>query len=377
MPVIRMGSGATDVQRNEAEHLLATLALRRNDLVAARELLVRCGPQGDDDFAHYFQLAAVCDRQGDSRAAMRALHEAHRLEAVQRHFDSAQFTPGVSAMPTSAAPVTAEQYSRWPPLVAPDVNDSPVFVVGFPRSGTTLLEQMLDAHPDLQSMDENPFFNILGNRLRERDPRALLDLGVLQQADCDELRRQYHAMVAERVSRRAGARLVDKNPLNMEWLPMIHRLFPAARIILALRHPCDVVLSCYMQNFRSSSLAIACSSLERLAHAYVETMTRWVEQVEILRPNVMVSRYEDLVADLPQHALRIARFLDLGDASPMLDFDRHARGKTYIGTPSYLQVIEPVNFQGSGRWHKYRSDLEPVLPVLEPMLRYWGYSAES
>lgn len=377
-PVVRMAAGWTDVMRNEADHLLATLALRRTDLAGARQLLEQCGPQGDDDFAHYFQLASVYDKLGETAAAMGALHEAHRLEARERRFDSPeQFTPAAPAMPTDAPRVSAEQYARWPQLIAPEAHDSPVFVVGFPRSGTTLLEQMLDAHPGLQSMDENPFFNNLADTLRQHDPRILDDLGVLRQFDCDELRKRYHAMVAERIARRWDAQLVDKNPLNMQWLPMIHRLFPAAKIIFALRHPCDVVLSCYMQNFRSSGLAAACSTLRRLAHAYVETMVCWLEEVSILQPDMMVSRYEDLVLDFPQQAARIARFLELEDAAPMLGFDQHARSKTYIGTPSYSQVIEPVNWKGLGRWHRYRSEFEPVLPILEPMLRHWGYDTEA
>ena len=378
MPVAQATAGITDAQRNEADHLLATLALRGKDFAAARRLLEGCGAQDEEDYAHYFQLAAACDKLGDTKTAMASLREAHRIEAKERRFDSPEyFTPDAPAMPVDAPGVSLEQYARWPQLLAPEAHDSPIFVVGFPRSGTTLLEQMLDAHPGLQSMDENPFFNRLANTLRRHDPRILEDLSVLRQYDCDELRKSYHAMVAERIARRPETRLVDKNPLNMQWLPMIHRLFPEAKFILALRHPCDVILSCYMQSFRSSGLAAACSTLERLAHAYVETMTRWLEQVSILQPTLMVSRYEELVTDFPQQAARIAQFLELEDASPMLRFDQHARNKTYIGTPSYSQVIEPVNRKGMGRWHNYQGDIEPILPILEPMLRQWGYAAKA
>lgn len=374
-PVVRTAN-STDSQRNEAGHLLATLALRRKDLTGARQLLERYGPQGVDDFAHYFQLAAVYDKLGDTGAAMVALHEAHRLEAVERHFDSPEyFTPDAPAMPVDGPRVSVEQYSRWPQLIAPDAHDSPVFVVGFPRSGTTLLEQMLDAHPRLQSMDENPFFNRLADTLRKHDPRILKDLSVLRQFDCDELRKRYHAMVTERITRHPDVQLVDKNPLNMQWFPMIHRLFPEAKFILALRHPCDVILSCYMQNFRASGLAAACNTLDRLAHAYVETMQHWLEDESLFQPATMVSRYEDLVTDFPLQAKRIAQFLELEDASPMLGFDQHARNKTYIATPSYSQVIEPVNRKGLNRWHRYRREFEPILPILEPMLRHWGYES--
>lgn len=373
-PLFRAGSGATEVQLKEANHALAALALRRGDAPRALELLQQAGPEHENSFTHYFQLGAVYDKLGKTTLAMESLQVAHRLDERERHFDSPEFfQPGGPAMPIHAPSIDAEQFARWPALAAPEMLDSPIFVVGFPRSGTTLLELALDAHPGLQSMDENPFFNRLADILGNHNKLILQDLSVLRQFDVDELRKRYHAMVGERIVRNPSARLVDKNPLNMHWLPVMHRLFPNARYILAVRHPCDVLLSCYMHNFRSSALSAACSSLERLAHGYMETMERWLEQVNVLHPSVMVSRYEDLVEDFPRQVSRIAEFLELDDATPMLGFDQHARNKTYIATPSYSQVIEPVNRKAVGRWHNYREHFEPLLPILEPMLRHWDY----
>jgi hypothetical protein len=132
-----------------------------------------------------------------------------------------------------------------------------------------------------------------------------------------------------------------------------------------------------MQNFRSSILGAACANLPRLASAYVGAMDYWLQNVEIFQPDVLVSRYEDLVADFPGHTARIAQFLGLDDATPMLRFDQHARNKGYIATPSYNQVIEPVNRKGLNRWTRYQQEFELVLPTLEPMLRHWGYSVEA
>ncbi|CAM5583519.1 sulfotransferase [Rhodanobacter lindaniclasticus] len=260
--IAQWSSTMTPEQRNEAGHLQASLAMRRGDWSEARRMLEEVGAQGSDDYAHHFQLGAVCDKLGATGAAMAALATAHALEGRQRQSVFPEFFEADSpAMPLPAPGTTAVQYARWPKLSAPAMADSPIMIVGFPRSGTTLLEQMLDAHPALQSMDENPFFNNLAGVLAEHDPRIMDDLGVLRQFDCDGLRSLYRMMVAERIERRVGARLVDKNPLNMQWLPMIHRLFPQSKIILAVRHPCDVLLSCYMQSFRSPILAAACGSL--------------------------------------------------------------------------------------------------------------------
>ncbi|MEO6749023.1 MAG: sulfotransferase, partial [Casimicrobiaceae bacterium] len=330
--------------------------------------------RNDEDYSHYFVLAEACDKQGDTHATLEAVAIAHarQVEELKRAVPS-RFEPDAPILPAAVRSMSAAEYREWPVLTAPDTRHSPVFIVGFPRSGTTLLEQMLDAHPALQSMDERPFFNTLSDELLEHGVQLPQDLHRLNQRDCDELRKRYLELACEKVPRHWGAQLVDKNPLNMMWLPLIHRLFPHAKFILALRQPCDVLLSCYLQNFRSSVLALACTSLERLAAAYVIAMEHWLHHVEVLRPNVLVSRYEDLVADTAHQTQRIADFIGVEDARPMLEFDRHARNKGFIATPSYTQVVQPVNRKAIDRWLRYRREFAPVLPILEPMLWHWGY----
>lgn len=364
---------------NEIAHQRAQLAVRRQNYGTARELLLDNGPRHENDYAHWFALANACDKFGDTAGAMEALERAHakqtdELRITVPHF----FEPNAEILPDVGARITEAGYREWPVIRAPEASQSPVFVVGFARSGTTLLEQMLDAHPRLQSMDERPFFNMLAANLKASTglevPR---DLGKLDQRDCDELRKGYLVLACGKVPRRWDARLVDKNPLNMLWLPMIHRMFPKAKFILAVRHPCDVILSCYMQNFRSAVLAVAGQSLEHLARAYVAAMEHWFHHVDVFKPDVFVSHYEDLVADAPRQTRRIASFLGLDDAEPMLRFDARAREKGHIKTPSYLQVIEPINRKGLGRWQRYREYLAPAFPILQPMLEYWGYTSKS
>ena len=358
------------------DHVRASIALRRKDYARAREILEHAGPRHPEDAPFYFHIASIYDKLGDTALAMEALKTAHEIKVEQvRRVAPEHFEPGAPPAPIAVPNVTAADYAAWPSFAAPDARNSPIFIVGFPRSGTTLLEQMLDAHPGLQSMDENPFFNRLADTLKRHDSRILGSLDVLRQFDVDELRKQYLLMVSEKIERRWDAQLVDKNPLNMLWLPFIHRLYPNAKYILAIRHPCDVLLSCYMQNFRASILLTASATLERLAHAYVGVMQVWLKHVDVFQPRVFVSRYEDVVADTAAQTKRLAEFLELDDPSPMLQFDRHARDKGFIGTPSYSQVIEPVNTKGLNRWVKYRPYFEKALPILAPMLERWGYSA--
>jgi hypothetical protein len=171
--------------------------------------------------------------------------------------------------------------------------------------------------------------------------------------------------------------LVDKNPSNLQWLPLIHRLFPESKFILALRHPCDAILSNYMQEYRSTILAIASANLERLGHAYVAAMQSWLHHVDVFKPAVCAVRYEDLVADPAAQATRMGRFLDIGDASALLNFQRAAREKGFISTPSYTKVVEPISRNSINRWLAYRQYFKSVIPIIQPMLDHWGYSADG
>jgi hypothetical protein len=183
----------------------------------------------------------------------------------------------------------------------------------------------------------------------------------------------YWRSTTQVAPRMQGQRLVDKNPLHMLLLPLINRLFPKAQIILALRHPCDVLLSNYMQNFTAKPFTVLCSNLERLAQGYVSAMESWLHHVDLLKPQLIQSRYEDLLDDFAGNVKRIGDFLQLEDASPMGRFDQHARDKGFISTPSYARVVEPPNKKAVDRWRRYQRYFEPVLPILQPMITHWGY----
>jgi Flp pilus assembly protein TadD len=365
--------------RQDALNAQAVLAMREGQweqaCTALETLLAEPGDKRKRSNL-YFALARTYDRLKRPDDAMRACAEAHAAQL-------AGIAPLVPvAMKRGDAPLPVAR-QHWSPsrhatarlVSAPAMADSPIFVVGFPRSGTTLLEQMLDAHPALCSMDEQPFLQGLAERLEQNGLSWPDGLGDLDDAACDALRAEYWQRVREVVVPAPGQRLVDKNPLNLLRLPLIHRLFPQARVILALRHPCDVLLSCYMQAFRSPAFAMLCSDLERLAHGYADAMEHWLHHARLLAPVAMESRYEDLVDDVAGQVERLGAFLQLEQPERLLDFQRHARDKGFISTPSYSQVVEGINRRGLDRWRPYRSYFEPVLPTLQPYLERWGYRA--
>lgn len=364
----------------------ATFALREEDpalaLALLEQLIAAFGHSADAKFKPwradhlFFSLAKIHDRMGNTDAAIAALAQAHaRQLLLAKQAVPELLKPDAQPLFSSADRIDAQARAAWPDVPAPSMQESPVFVVGFPRSGTTMLEQMLDAHPDLQSMDERGFLQRLIDHMSRFGYEYPYDLGKLSAGQCDELRRLYWQLSAQVAPRQPGQRLVDKNPLHMLRLPLINRLFPNAPIILALRHPCDVILSNYMQNFSAKPFTVLCSSLDRLAQGYVNAMDSWIYHAGLLKPHVIHSRYEDLLDDFPGHAKRIGDFLGLEDATPMRRFDQHARDKGFISTPSYARVIEPPNKKAVGRWRRYREYFEPILPILEPLMQHWGYDA--
>jgi tetratricopeptide (TPR) repeat protein len=367
-----------DAVRAELLYQSATLLKRKGHVAKAREILEHAGPRFAGDAEHYFELAELADRQHDVQAAMQYLRDAHALQVQELERVAPQrLRQEASVFPHIAQSLTAEDYATWPAMVSPGKQHSPIFVVGFPRSGTTLVEQMLDVHPRLQSMDERPHLATLAGQLEDYGIRVPTDLAKLTQADCDELRKGYLMLVCSKIQRRWDSMLVDKNPSNLLWLPLIYRLFPEARLVLMLRHPCDVLLSNYMQNYRTAVMMAASASLETLARSCVQAFDYWFHHEALLRPMVLTIRYEDLVSEPETQVARLGEYLELAHPEVMLHAAEHAREKGFIGTPSYTQVIEPINRRGIGRWRRYRRWFGPASEILAPLLPRIGYSLED
>lgn len=321
-------------------------------------------------------IARMHDRRGDPELAMQWADRAHavQLDELRTHAPH-WLEPGADPLGITRHRIDAVERSRWPDRASVDAANSPLFVVGFPRSGTTMLETMLDAHPQLVGMDERSFLQNLVESIRQRGLRYPEDLGLLDDATCDSLRETYWGLVRHRVRLEPGQRLVDKNPLNILRLPLINRLFPQAKIILALRHPCDVVLSNYLQTFRNPAYVALCGTLATTAQGYADTFDFWIDQAAVLRPDALELRYEDVVDDIDGQSRRIAAFAGIEWDRRMVDFHDRAKARGYIATPSYHQVVEPINRKGVDRWQRYRAHLEPVLPTLQPYLDRWVYAS--
>lgn len=323
-----------------------------------------------------FERGQILDRAGDYAGAYAAFERGNRLLAeapAARHIDRSFFPRLIARL---RARFSSDWVAGWQPDPAAAAAPSPVFLVGFPRSGTTLLDQILDAHPALSTMEEKDALDQV-RRAVDRMPGGYPDaLAGLDAAALADLRRLYQAEVAGHMGDLGGRILVDKMPLNTIDAGLIHRLFPQARLLLALRHPCDVVLSGFMQAMQPNAAMVLFDSLESTARFYTQVMDLWGWYRAVLPLAVLPVRYEDLVADLPGEARRILDFLGLPWDDAVLGYAEHAKTRA-ISTPSYHQVVQPIYRRSVERWRNYAFAFDEVLPLLQPFIAAFGYADDA
>ncbi len=245
---------------------------------------------------------------------------------------------------------------------------APVFLVGFPRSGTTLLDQILSSHSLVQCVEEQPYFaQALADTLGATThlERALS----FDASGVERVRDRYLSLIGGPGT--SGQIVVDKLPLNIVALPLITHIFPRAKIIFALRDPRDSVLSCFQQQFGMNAAMVQFLAIDTPASYYDLVMTLF-ETCRAEGVNAHQVRYEDVVADLEGEARKLAQFLGVPFEARMLDYQSTARARD-IRTPSVRQVVQPLYTRSIGRWRRYAEQLAPALPVLNAWAARFGY----
>jgi tetratricopeptide (TPR) repeat protein len=250
-----------------------------------------------------------------------------------------------------------------------------VFLLGFPRSGTTLLEVILDGHPQVASLEEHELLTDGVLRFM-REPLNMEPLACADQNQLNSLRTTYWERVRRAGTDVAGKVFVDKNPLNTLKLPLIARMFPRAKILFARRDPRDVVLSCFRRRFTMNSAMYELLTLQGAA-AFYDAVMRFADQVRpFLGLSWRVVRYENLVTDFDHELRVICDFLNVQRVAGMEDFGNRI-AKRERATPSTAQLTRGLSPSAVDSWRHYSRALEPVLPLLTPWVQHFGYPAST
>lgn len=367
---------AIDPRDEQARYFGAVLDRRESQFDSAeRQLRELLAVEPKHPFVRYatrYELAHLLDRAGQFDEAMAMLVQAKQLvraltntDLLLKAYDSGaesarRFT---QAQPKNILLAWAESYppSRRQPI------QPLAFLGGHPRSGTTLLEQVLDAHPKVAALDEpTAFLNVLQPEFRKSSqftPERL-----------NTLRRLYLKALLEEAGASATAKLLlDKNPSPTARLPVWLRVFPELKVLIALRDPRDVVLSCYFQNIPLNAANVNFLSLERTTKHYTDLMDIWLTVREWEGFAWLETRYEDVVADLETEGRRVTEFLGLSWHEEQGRFYEKSRSKQ-LYSPTYQDVTRPVYSRSVARWQAYEKYLTPILPVLAPYCDKLGYS---
>jgi tetratricopeptide (TPR) repeat protein len=366
-----------------ARYLLASIERRESNIEAAeklwREIIAAKKATLRVIADSWYQLAAIHDKAGQYEEAFQDLLEAKKIfmRGAAHYFDDA-WTIARNAGKTFAA-ITPEQLERWHSAgrdLEP-LGGRLALLTSHPRSGTTLLEQVLDSHPGALSADEVQVMVELVNsplgRTAGPNESAPSVFDRTSPEDLNRLRGDYWAGIEGALRQSiAGRLLVDKNPEMTYLLPLVARVFPEMSIVFALRDPRDVVVSCFMQQLPLNATSVNYLSLEGTAKKYAASMRAWLKIRGMLRNRWIEVRYEDMVADLEGQARRVLGFLELPWDEQVLEYHRRAQRK-HVHSPTYEAVTKPVYTSSVARWRNYANQLEPYMGILQPYVEAFGY----
>ncbi|HLY07623.1 MAG TPA: sulfotransferase [Rhizomicrobium sp.] len=367
-----------------AELALAGAELAERDFATAKGRMARL-LEGElsalERATVYTLLGDALDGLGDFAAAFAAYESGN---ALRRGFYAPRYAnPAVESMPGYV-----QRLFRWfeklpPEHFATTAKDAPgnedgaaehVFLVGFARSGTTLLEEVLACHPRVVTTQERDGLSEAVANLFAGDA-ALDRLASLKGGGLARYRRSYWRALAESGIEAKGKCLIDKQPFHSIALPLLARLFPAAKILYSLRDPRDVVLSAFRRRFQMGPANFQLLTLETAARFYDQVMRLADLYRGRLPLQLRETRHETLIADFDGEARRVCDFIGIPWTDTLFGFAGRAQARA-IQTPSGPQIARGLNAEGVGYWRNYRHGLEPVLPILAPWVERFGYPAD-
>ena len=250
----------------------------------------------------------------------------------------------------------------------------PAFLIGFPRSGTTLLDTILRSHPEIDVLEEKPIIKSVEKIIQSKYKYSLGELDRLNKEELDFLREHYLKTLKINSNKDKNARiLIDKFPFQTVCLPLINLLFPDSKIIFTHRNPYDTVLSCFQQAFEPNNAMSNFRSIDSAAKIYNLTMNVWTDYQKSLNIKYITSKYEDLIEDFDSHISKILNFLDVNWNENIKNYRDTAYKRVKINTPSSSQVIQPIYKTSIEKWKNYERYFETSHKNLSKWKKYFKY----
>jgi tetratricopeptide (TPR) repeat protein len=368
LPLVAIVRGRIQRRRKRPEEAEATF----------HELIQRIPEDSEWACQAWGELAQLRDEQGDWNGAIQAIE--HCKQVQKRH--EAPHWAASENMQTQMRQliegITSDDFCRWRHELANLPQQRVALLTGFPRSGTTLLEQLLDAHPDLVSSEERDFLgrDLLHNFMSRRGKTPFLDvLNERGVAEIDAQRRRYFESMEYLIDEPIAGRMhLDKNPSYNLMIPLMLRLFPEARLVIALRDPRDVVLSCYLRYLPLNSVSVRFLDVQRTAERYAFDMAAWLRFRDLIETQWCEIRYEDVVSDVESQARKALAMLGLEWDSQVLEYRQRLATTKRVNSPSYEAVAQPISKRAVGRWKNYEKYMEPALATVDPFISEFGYN---
>jgi tetratricopeptide (TPR) repeat protein len=397
---------------------LSSLAHRRSDWRSSRELAERALALAPGDYVATTSLAVVAVAEGNLEQAETLLRsllgrqaetpldasmvrrtlgdlrhaQGRYTQAFAAYSESNRLKYTMYAHRFETPGTTAADFCRWltsqfetggnEQAVRADKANAPpeedgaaghVFLVGFPRSGTTLLENVLASHPDVSTLEERDTLGDLTQQFLINEA-GLKRLAGLPAEEIRQYRSAYWDRVRKFGAATNGRIVVDKYPLTSMKLPLVAKLFPRAKILFAVRDPRDVVLSCFRRSFAMNTSMFEFLDIERAARFYDAVMTLCRVYRDKLGLDWLQVHNEFLIDDFESRAQEICAFIGVPWNDQMRDFAEHAKFRT-IRTPSSIQVVRGINSESVGLWRQYTREMAPAIPILAPWVKAYGYES--
>ena len=304
------------------------------------------------------------------------LHAASALTASLEEFTEHNRATMPAIVASNRASFERSVLGRWSAADFAEDRPAPAFVIGFMRSGTTLTQEVLGAHPEVFVSDEVDFISETLRELHRLNRARLGTADKLRQLDlagARALRAFYWSKVEQRHGQVAQKVFVDKFTMNTIDVGLINAIFPDARLVFVQRDPRDICLSCYMQLMVPSPTTVQLADWQNTARFYAQVMGWWQHIRPQLTCGVLEFRYEDAVTAFEPTFRRIFDFLGLAWDPRVAEFHRRAQGR-HIATPSRAQVAQPLlTISSVRRWREFASEFVPVAATLRPFVQTLGY----